>query len=97
MLKLAGEGILSFSKVPLKISIYVGILCSLSSFLYGIWLLFYFIKGGSNPEGWTTLALLILLIGGIQLIVIGIIGEYVGAIYDNVKKRPHYIIDEIID
>jgi len=56
----------------------------------------YFILG-SFPSGWTTLIVLMLIFSGTQLIFLGVIGEYIGAIFDEVKARPHYIVDELIN
>lgn len=96
MLKLATSGILSFSSKPLKIGIFIGILYSFVSFIMILWTVFEFFINKSIPDGWTTLAVLLLASSGIQLVVLGIIGTYIGGIYAEVKGRPRYIIDEEI-
>ena len=96
MLQLATAGILSFSTKPLQLGIFVGLVFSLLSFILTIWTLIEFFIDKSIPSGWTTLVVLLLLFSGIQLIILGIIGSYIGGIYEEVKARPRYIIDEEI-
>jgi polyisoprenyl-phosphate glycosyltransferase len=96
MLQLATAGILSFSTKPLQLGIFVGVMFSLLSFSMMLWTLFEFLIDKSIPSGWTTLVVLLLMFSGIQLIVLGIIGAYIGGIYEEVKDRPRYIIDEVI-
>lgn len=92
MLRLASDAILSFSNTPLKIATLVGFITSIGAFIGIIYALVmrFFVK--YYVEGWTLLMISILLIGGIILLVLGIIGEYVGRIYGEIKKRPLYII-----
>lgn len=96
MTQLATAGILSFSTKPLQLGIFVGVLFSFLSFIMIIWTVFEFFMNKSIPSGWTTLVVLLLMFSGIQLIVLGIIGAYIGGIYEEVKDRPRYIIDEEI-
>lgn len=96
MLQLATAGILSFSTKPLQLVIFVGVIFSLLSFIMMIWAVVEFFLDKSIPSGWTTLVVLLLMFSGIQLIVLGIIGAYIGGIYEEVKDRPRYIIDEEI-
>ena len=96
MVQLAMAGILSFSTKPLHMSIFVGIsFAALAFMLIVVAIIKYFIVQ-SIPNGWTTLVVLLLLFSGIQLIVLGIIGAYIGGIYEEVKGRPRYIIEEEI-
>lgn len=97
LIKFAFLGIISFSKKPLQMAIYFGLLISIFSFLFLIYIISLFFLGNLMPSGWTTLAVLISFFGGIQLIFIGIIGEYIGQILDEVKSRPHYIIERKIN
>lgn len=90
------EGITSFSIVPLKLSGLLGLLCALVSFLYMIYVIVDRIINGNEVSGWATIVSLILFLGGITLISLGLLGEYIGRIYNETKKRPVYIIDEII-
>lgn len=94
MLQLATAGILSFSTKPLQLGMMVGVMFSLLSFIMAIWIIVAFFIDKSIPSGWTTLVVFLLMFSGIQLIVLGIIGTYIGGIYDEVKGRPRYIIEE---
>jgi glycosyltransferase involved in cell wall biosynthesis len=96
MLHLATSGILSFSTKPLQLGIMVGGFFSVSAFTMAIWSVAEFFLDKSIPSGWTTLIVLLLLFSGIQLIVLGIMGTYIGGIYEEVKGRPRYIIEEEI-
>jgi glycosyltransferase involved in cell wall biosynthesis len=95
MMKFAIDGILSFSQIPLKLSSAFGFLCSVISFVllvYGV-VAKYFYPETTIP-GWTSIFVASLFLGGVQLISIGILGEYLGRIYEEIKGRPLYIIDE---
>lgn len=89
------DGVLSFSKVPLRIATFAGLLVSAGSALYGIYLVWVYFSVGSFPRGYASLMLIILVLGGLQLCVLGVIGEYLGRIFDEVKNRPLYLIDEV--
>jgi dolichol-phosphate mannosyltransferase len=94
MLRFALDGITSFSNFPLKMATFSGFVMSCISFLLMLYALYSrFILKVYEP-GWTSLMLSILFIGGIQLLSIGIIGEYVGRISNNVKQRPMYLVKE---
>ncbi|MDR2645745.1 MAG: glycosyltransferase family 2 protein [Holosporaceae bacterium] len=90
------DGITSFSMFPLKISTYFGLLVTLMAFVRGIWIFFRTIFLGIDMPGYASLMTTMLFLGGVQLMSLGIIGEYVGRIYIESKKRPIYIIKEII-
>ncbi|MES2617689.1 MAG: glycosyltransferase family 2 protein [Bacteroidota bacterium] len=92
MLRLASDAILSFSNTPLKVATFVGFITSMIAFGGIMYALYMRIFTNNYVEGWTLLMISILLIGGIILLVLGIIGEYVGRIYGEIKKRPLYII-----
>jgi dolichol-phosphate mannosyltransferase len=96
MMHLAVSGILSFSTKPLQISIFFGVGFAVISFIFMIVAVLKYFSEEYIPSGWTTLVVLLLLFSGIQLIVLGIIGAYIGGIYEEVKNRPHYIIEEKI-
>ena len=94
LILLALQGLTSFSTMPLKISIYLGLLVSFISFIL---LLFIFIKTllfGDPVPGFPTLIIVVLLLGGIQLLFLGILGEYIGKIFKEAKGRPIYLIGE---
>jgi len=96
ILQLAGAGILSFSAKPLHIGIFIGISFSALSFLMILFVVGSYLVDKSIPSGWTTMAILLLLFGGVQLIVMGFIGAYIGGIYEQVKGRPRFIIEKVI-
>ena len=96
LLQLGSSGILSLSTKPLQLGIFVGSVFAIFSLLIIIWTLIEFLVDQSIPSGWTSLVILLLMFSGIQLIVLGVIGFYVGGIYEEVKDRPRYIIDEVI-
>lgn len=91
------NGIVSFSKSPLKATIIAGFLFALSGFAFIVFILLKYLFYSSMPSGWATLAILLLIFSGIQLVFLGVLGLYVGAIFDEVKDRPHYIIEERIN
>ena len=94
MIKLALDGIIGFSNTPLKSAYYLGFTVAFLSFIYGFFILVYSQIKGFPVQGWSSIMVTILFIGGIQLITIGILGEYIGRIYDEVKKRPLFIIND---
>jgi dolichol-phosphate mannosyltransferase len=94
MLGLATSAILSFSTKPLQLGIFLGLSVAGIAVVLTVYTLAEYFIDSSIPSGWTTLAVLILLFSGAQLLVTGILGAYIGGIYEEVKGRPHYIVDE---
>ena len=94
MLRLASDAILSFSNTPLKVATFVGFITSIIAFFGILYSLYMRLFTENFVEGWTLLMISVLLIGGIILLVLGIIGEYVGRIYGEIKQRPLYIIQD---
>ncbi len=95
MLSFAFEGITSFSVKPIKLILDIGIIMFTTSLLF----LIYFIALwclGKTVEGWATIVVSIWMLGGVQLLCLGVIGEYIGKIYIETKKRPKFIIDKFI-
>lgn len=97
MIKLAVAGVLSFSTKPLLLSIFVGMWLALLGFLIGMYSVWHYFHSSNLPSGWTTLVTLLVFFSGVQLIFLGIIGMYIGGIYDEVKGRPHYIVEQRIN
>lgn len=89
MLHFALDGITAFSKTPLRISFYAGLLSGLLSIIMIIHTLYSHLTGTAAP-GWTTTTIMVCLMGGLQLIFLGVIGEYIGRIFEEVKQRPLY-------
>lgn len=93
MLALAFDGITSLSIRPIRMITGIGILIAFVSFCVGIWSLMQYFLGGT-VAGWTSMTSLLCFIGGLQLVCLGILGEYIGKIYLETKARPRYIISE---
>lgn len=94
LLNFAIEGITSYTTTPLRLSTIFGILSSLSAFMYMIFVFIKTILFGEVIQGFPTIIIIILFLGGIQLISLGVIGEYLGRIFHETKRRPNYIIRE---
>ena len=94
LINLAIDGIVSQSNKPLKISIKFGFLMSMLSFLYGTWLIIQYFVFAIPVEGWTSVMVSIYFISGLLLANMGLLGLYIGKIFDETKNRPLYIIDE---
>ncbi len=92
MIKLALNGVISFSSAPLHLVMYLGIVASILGFLYGVYSLYVRFFTNDTVQGWTSLVILILFLGGVQLISIGILGEYLIRVYDETKRRPLFIV-----
>ena len=96
MLKFAMDAITTFSYKPLKLSIYIGFIVALASFLYLLVVLYLRLFTDAAVAGWASTLAVSLIFNGVTLMMLGIIGEYIGRIYDEVKNRPLYIIREKI-
>jgi glycosyltransferase involved in cell wall biosynthesis len=95
MLKFALDGITSFSEKPLRLASYTGIIVSLGAFIIAIVEILIKVFTGYNLPGYTSTIFAILFLGGVQLICIGILGEYIGRINDQVKGRPLYLLSTV--
>lgn len=93
MVKLAVDGMLAFTSLPLRLASYLGFLTAAAGVVYLAVAVAARLVTGSVPSGWTSLVALILVVGGAQLIVTGVLGSYVARIYDETKRRPMYIVD----
>lgn len=87
------DGITSFSTVPLRVWLYIGVVIAAISFLFGIWIAVKTIVFGVETPGYASTMVMILFLGGIQLMGIGIMGEYIGRLYKEAKRRPVYILE----
>lgn len=96
LFSLAIDGITSFSVVPLRLVTFIGFLMALASFIVGIQALWAKLFYHNIVPGWATIVVALGFIGGIQILCIGIIGEYIGQLFQEVKARPRYIVEESI-
>jgi len=95
-IKLAFNGILSFSIIPIRLVSFFGVLVSVCAFLYLIYIVFSSIKGNIEVTGYSSLIISVLFLGGVQLIAIGVLGEYIGKIFIQSKSRPRYIVKDLV-
>jgi dolichol-phosphate mannosyltransferase len=95
MLRFAATGAISFSAAPLRAALNLGFLVSFIAFALGIWSVIVKVSGLYEVPGWTSIVVVTTFIGGIQLIVLGVIGEYIGDIHAEVKRRPLYVVSEL--
>ena len=96
MLKAAVDTFVSFSFLPIRAISYFGLLVSLLSFLFGFYVLLNKLVYGARVEGWTSVMLAVLLLGGVQLVMIGVLGEYLWRTLDEARARPLYIIERTL-
>ncbi len=96
MLRFGLDGVVSFSVKPLRIAFYIGFFISMASILYGLYAIVIYAMGQAVP-GWTSLLVSVLFIGGATLLSLGVIGEYVARIYNEVRKRPMYFLKNTTD
>ena len=94
LMRLAVDGLVSFSFLPLRIASSIGFLVSVVSMIVALYYVVLRLSGSGEPAGFAAIIVAVLFLGGVQLITIGIMGEYVGRIFDEVKKRPVYIVLE---
>ena len=91
------DGITSVSTLPLRIWSYLGVLFALIAFFYGSWIILRTLINGADLPGYASLFVAVLFIGGVQLVGIGVLGEYLGRIYQETKQRPIYVVRKIIN
>jgi dolichol-phosphate mannosyltransferase len=92
------DSVFDFSTLPLRLSIYLGLVALLLGVLYAAYILgtLVFVGREAIPSGWPALIITILLLGGVQLVCLGMVAEYVGRTYDEVKQRPTYVVRELV-
>jgi polyisoprenyl-phosphate glycosyltransferase len=95
MIRFALNAIVSFSYKPLRLASFLGVMVSLGGFGYLVYVLYQFFSG-ETVQGWTSLISLSLIFNGVILLILGIIGEYIGRIYDESKARPLYLVNELV-
>jgi dolichol-phosphate mannosyltransferase len=96
-IKLASDIIIAFSERPLKFAVNIGIMISTISVIGAAWIIFRALNYGYSVTGWTSLIFSIFFFSGILLVVLGIIGIYIGRIFQEVKRRPLYVISEKVN
>lgn len=87
------EGVTSFSTAPLRVATYLGVFTAMLAFVYALWIVIKAMFWGDPVAGWPTMMTVILLLGGAQLMALGVIGEYLGRLYEESKRRPLYLVD----
>jgi len=96
LIRLALDGIFSFTVVPLRAMTLLGIATIVLSLGYTAWSLYERLFLETSPAGFTTLINAMIFFAGVQLLFLGILGEYVGRIYEELKSRPHYLVAEVV-
>lgn len=87
------EGITSFSTVPLRVATYLGLMTAFAAFVAAVWVVVKAVLWGDPVAGWPTMMVVILFLGGVQLMALGLIGEYLGRLFEESKQRPLYLVD----
>lgn len=96
LFRMGADALFSFSYVPLRVATYLGLIVSFFAFLAILDVLYQKFIAGTAILGWSSPLISTLFIGGVELVMLGIIGEYLGRIYDEVKRRPYYVVSERI-
>src|SRR5262249_62226875 len=89
---LALSGYIGFSAMPLRLAVWLGIAAASTGFLLAVWALGTKLAGIYSPRGWASTIAVMLFVGGVQLLMLGVIGEYLSRVYDEVRQRPLYIV-----
>lgn len=97
MIRLALNGVLGFSDIPLRLALWFGMTISVLALLFGLYILASWFFNDNVVQGWTSTVLVLTFLGGIQLLMLGIVGLYIGRIHNEVKRRPLYFIDPELD
>ncbi len=97
MLRLAANGIIGFSDIPLRVALWFGALVSVLAIVFGIYVVAGWIWNDSLVQGWASTVVILSFLGGVNLMMIGVAGLYIGRIYEQVKNRPLYLLDETDD
>jgi polyisoprenyl-phosphate glycosyltransferase len=97
MIRFAFDGLTSFSFVPLRLASYVGFLAAVLGFVLIVYSVYQKLYGAGTMRGWASLSVIVLFLGGTQLVMIGLLGEYLGRVHDEMKHRPLYIVKEKVN
>ena len=89
------DGITAFSTAPLRLATWLGLIAAFVALVYGVWIIIKTLLWGDPVAGYPSMMVVILFLGGVQLICLGILGEYLGRLFDESKQRPLYLIDEV--
>jgi hypothetical protein len=92
LFSLAASGITAFSNLPLRVASAVGTVLAVAAIGYGTWVVIDHFLHGNDVAGWATIVVGLMFFSGVQLLFIGILGEYLGRVYDEVKLRPRYVV-----
>jgi dolichol-phosphate mannosyltransferase len=95
LLRLALDGIASSSTRPLALASYTGLLLAGASVVFIVYALYSWLKIGRTPQGWTSLMIVITVLGSVQLLMLGIFGQYLGRIHEQIRGRPMFIVDQV--
>lgn len=94
MMRLAADGIIGFSDIPLRMALWFGAIVSLAAMAFGLYVFAGWLFNATLVQGWASTVIILTFLGGVNLMMIGVAGLYVGRIYEQVKNRPLYIIDQ---
>src|SRR6185295_5093490 len=97
LVRLGWDGLTSFSDFPLRIMNVLGALIAVAAVPYGLWIAVRTLVYGVDVPGWATLTVAVMLLGGLQLLFLGVIGQYIRNVFIETKQRPNYLIREIVD
>jgi dolichol-phosphate mannosyltransferase len=97
MIRFALDGIASFSTLPLRVAVWLGVAAGIVGLLVAVWAAYAKFVAHATLPGWTALMVAICLAASAQLLMIGVLGEYVGRIYEEVKRRPLYIVRDLVN
>jgi len=98
MMKLAADGLFSFSRKPLRLVVRLGLLSMLVALGLGVWAIIRrLLWGAETIPGWASTVAIVLFLGGVQLLSTGVLGEYIGSIFDESKRRPEYVVEELVN
>lgn len=96
MVRFGAKGLLSFSKAPIRLTTFLGVLVSSCAFLYAGYAVYQKFTAPDTEQGWASLVVILSLLSGFQLLALGMMGEYIGQVYDEVKRRPIYVVRKVV-